>query len=572
MTFPKTKPNFHVQKRLPSLAFCLAIWLTMLFTTVSTVMADLDASQRKMLADAARFLDSAEANLKLARDGLGTKQSSASAKKLAMSRCQLAKQSVAEANALLANLPTRDPNVEKLASRAKALDDSILEMGRSLSPPSSTTPGQTPTQAIGSTVVRLDFRQRESLKNAQFHVSDLDGKAQALAELASQVKSAQDPISLDYRLLSRGMNTIADSKQKIQNATSHLSGLADQGEGVGQVRQQLKEAIEKIEAFEKIIAPAHQKLMSLLDPKNNAGFAADFQRLQQLGQMYANTQLLQSHHALAAELALQIPDAQKECDRILAQYSVQIDQQTPDGQRLAGASRHLQEKTAQFRTAAAAQKAVLPDQIDADLAQALALSESAVQEKKPAFFAEGGGILQRLAWAESKLILLQALDEASAKTRGSKIEETRRLLKDRQTSLRDQIIQTNRLTSDNYSGTDREELERLAIEAWRKEEPDAQVLMVAIPNQSWERETMWRWQNEWYYVDRSKIQVQLCIKESGTLATIRPIDLWKDHTNADVIKAFPMDSRTDQLPPQRFLRIDELSSRLGNSPKNECPK
>ena len=272
--------------------------------------------------------------------------------------------------------------------------------------------------------------------------------------------------------------------------------------------------------------------------------------------MYGSTDVFQSDRPRAAAAVAELPQAIKEHDRIVKDYALLVQQQTDMGKRLAGTSNHFKQKLAQFVESAKEQKQSLPSEIDADLKRANELAETAVKEQRAPYFT--GGIPQQMDFASDKLVLLQALDPEAAKIASEKIEQTKSDLKTKQQSLSEGIINSNQLPNDTYAGADRKKIEEMAIEAWKKEQPDAEVLAVRIPSQNWKRETMWRYQNSWYFIDRSKLQAQLIVKHNDKLAVIRPINLWIDHTSNDEYKAFPMDGIRDDLIPQRFMLVEKV--------------
>ncbi|MBC7783947.1 MAG: hypothetical protein H7144_08905 [Burkholderiales bacterium] len=539
--------------------------------------AELDAGQKALLADAVKHLTQGEANLKVAHDGAGPAPVAASKARLALSRMGSVKGSIANAAARLEKLPTDSAEVKTAQARLEALRQSVQSFEDSLmekpaapgaaaagsnkpdatTPPSPNAPPQPanpPAAPAGG--AKLDYRQVESLKNAQFHTSAVVGQATAVAEVAEKISKADDANQIDFRLMSQAIGSITDGRSKAKNAATHLANVPAAGAGVAEVADALAQANKSIDASEKIIAPAHAKLAALLDPKNNAAFDADLKRLQSLAAMYANPDLLQRDRAQAAGAVGEISQATKEHDRIVKQYALLLHQKTDQGVLLDRVSRNFSDKTAKFTAAADEQKKSLPAEIDADLAAAVKMADEAVAEKKPAFF--GGGISDRMNYAAEKIVLLQALDATSAKTASDKLATTRKLMTERQNSLREGIIAQNPLPPNRYQGADRPSLEQIAIDAWKKQQPDAQVLMVRIPSEAWKRDTRWRYQNEWYLIDQSTLQAQLLVKEDGKLAVIRPINLWKKHLENDTISAGPMDAKADELPPDRYLLLDKV--------------
>ena len=531
--------------------------------------AEMDASQKKWFGEATKYIEQGEANLKSAQDGVGAGQVTASKAKLALMRMGAVKTAYGNANIRIEKLPADDAGVVALAARSKALEEATTTFEQSLLNPDkpaapAAQPGDAPKAAGQGAAAKpaggakLNYKQEESLKNARFHSSDVAGKAQAIAGVAATISKATDPNTIDYRLMGQAMNTIVDARRKIENANTHLAAVPEDGAGVPEVAEQVKTSAASIDASEKVIAPAYEKLMGLLNPKNSPTLDIDLKRLQELGQMYGDATVLTSNYSRAGDMVTEISASAKEHDRIVSQYALMINQKTEIGEGFAGASRNFKAKMEEFIKVGMEQKSALPGSIDADLANASKLADEATSGQKPAFFSAGGGIEQNMDFAVGKLVLLKALDADAAKTASDKIDTTRKQMKERQNSLRDGIINANQLPNDNYKGADRAELEKLAIETWKKTQPDAEVLKIRIPSQNWDRESLWRYSNQsWRFVDYSKLQVQVILKFDGKLAINRPVNLWKDHTKNDQINADPFDTKDDEVPPQRYYLIEK---------------
>ena len=273
--------------------------------------------------------------------------------------------------------------------------------------------------------------------------------------------------------------------------------------------------------------------------------------------MYQGVDLLTRNCERAAALVSQAPAAEAEADRFAKAYAPLVQQKTPSGERVEKMRQFFQQNFAAFNAAAASRKKALPTEIDADLAKAGQMADTAVAEQKPAFF--HGGIPQVIGFAEDKLILLTALDPGSASAVKAKLAKTKEQLKARESSLKELIISVNELPPDRYAGKDKTNLKEVAIAAWKKSEPKAEVLAVRFPSEQWDREMLLRYENRaWHPIDRSKLQAQLLVKQDGKLAVIRPINLWTDHLNNDKVTASPMDDAKETLPPQRYLLIEKI--------------
>lgn len=550
--------------RLPSTAFTVATLLVF----VAGTRAELDATQKQYYDDAIKHIDRGEANFKVASDGASGNLTGARAR-LALTRLGAVKGSIATVNARLEKLPLDDEQVKALKARVDQLQKSVTDMETAITNPvAPANPGpaadpskpqvEQPPQAKppAEAGTKLDYKQEENLKNARFYARELTGKAAALAQVAETIAKADDPLLVPIGKLQAAINTLEDVHRKEKFADDQIALLPADGRGVPEVADQLKSNKQNVLASEKVIVPAYEKLVSALDPKNHPSLSEDLIRLRELSGMYANVDIFVSDRPRAAAAVIEIPQAAKEHDRIVKDYALLMQQQTDAGKQLSGTSAHFKEKLGAFVEIVNRQKQALPQEIESDLKRAGELSDQAVKEKKPLFFT--GGIPQQMDFAADKLVLLQAIDPDAGKIASERINQFKAELAKKQDALSEGIINTNALPNNAYDGPDRKQIETLAIEAWKKEQPDAQVLMVRIPSQNWKRETMWRFQNSWYFIDRSKLQAQLIVKHNDKLAVIRPINLWIDHTSNDERKAFPMDGIADDLIPQRFMLLEKV--------------
>lgn len=525
--------------------------LVFLLGGANALGADLSPGEQKMLGDAVSHLAKLEANLKLAQDtaGPGDGQPPASKARLAMTRLESARSSQAQVAARLEKLPADNAEVKAVQQRFDATVAAMTSLEARLTGKSAPTPAP----AAGA---KLDYRQEQALKDVQFFVRDLDGKAGALEALAQQVAKATDPNAVDYRDVTRAMNTITDARRKQQNALDRFASLPPDGRGVAETKKELDDVIARIDAAEKTFAPLNDQLTKLVDPSSYPNAKADFDRLREITSMYADTNKLAQDRPGAVAVLREMPAARAEYDRILADYKPLIGQQTELGRQFEGAGKYFVQKTTEFTAAADQQKQALPGEIDRDLEEIDKMVEVAVKEQRPAYFTEG--IPQRLGWVDDKAALLEVLDPAAGKTSLEKIAAMRSSLKEREGSFREAVITANVLPPDRYQGADRGDLSQLAIEAWKKVQPDAEVLAVRIPSEQWTRETLWRYENRtWRKIDRSKVQVQLAVKQDDRLAALRAINLWKDHLSGDKLSAFPLDDSPKESDPRFLLLIEK---------------
>ncbi len=525
--------------------------IAVVFCSAGTLLAaDLTRQQANTLAQIDLNLKRAETGIPLVEQALGTGATpTASQLRLAESRLGQPQSLVSQLQPLMAKLPADHPDVAPVKKRLDAAAAKIAELEAKLGG------GDEPAPANAG--VKLDYRQEGQLKDAAFNLREVDGRADAVAEVIKQVEAAKDPGAIDYRMVDGAMNTIADARARGANGAGRLATLPADGQGVQSTSDALKKSLARLDGYEKTLKPLHTKLMSAVNPGSYPTLEADAKRLSELAQMYASPDVLENRRASAAELVGQLPAAATEKARIMKTYAAIIQQETDQGKKIGSIGVHFDKQYEAFGTAAQKQKASLPAQIKSDMADVTKLADQAAAEQKPAFFV--GGIPQKMEGIEEKVALLSALDAAEGEAARKQVIALRADLKVRVDKLKQAIVDSNELPPDRYKGADRAQLEELAVGAWKKIQPDAKVLAIRIPSENWQREEIWRHQaGSWYKIDRSKVQVQLLVKKDDKVVVNRPIDLWKDHTQNEQINSFPMDTKESEIQPMNLILLSKV--------------
>jgi hypothetical protein len=561
-----------LRPRTPGLRrICLALALAVA-SPVSSLRA-LEAAESALLREAQSHLQKFETNLNLALQsaGPGAEAVPPSKARLAVVRLQSALDAMAQVKARLDRLPGQDAAVEPVLRqfatltaaaqglRARLTGGAAPSAAAPASPVSSatTTPVNRPAAAGAgaSATPRLDYRQQEELKNARFYLREVEGKVAALEQLVAQVKPVSDVTTLDFRLLQRGMNTVAEARQRAGLVGPRLANLPATADGVAEAGAELKTLLTRLDTAEQALQPLHARLAALVDPKSHPTLAADTARIRELAAMFSDPLLFQSHRPHAAARVRELASAQAEHKRVLEAYAALLRQTTAESTALTAASAHFGDRVGLFTAEMNTQRASLPGSIDADFQKIDRMVQEAVSNQKPAFFTDG--IPFELGLLEEKLDLLDALEPA--RTAANRMKAVQGLVKKQQVALREAIIAANELPRDEFQGGERDEIVKLATEAWRKLEPGATVIAVRIPSSAWRRDTRWRNQTgDWYKIDRSFVQAQVIVRHSDTLAVIRPVDLGKNHLEGDRITAAPMDALKDELMPHRFLLLKKV--------------
>jgi len=314
-----------------------------------------------------------------------------------------------------------------------------------------------------------------------------------------------------------------------------------------------------LDAAQAYFAPLSQQLNDLINPANYPNLATDLKRLTELSAMYYDAMKLQSDRPQAIAVLTQAAAAQEEAVRIAQVYMPLMVQQTEEGKRVEGAGNSFLSNLNAFQAVAEQERQNLPAQIRGDLAEANRIAQEATAEQKPLLFT--GGVPQHMGFANDKLALYKVLDPRQAPALEKEVSAMESSLANSEQSLAQLIIQQNPLPADRYTGPDRAEVVEVATDAWTHQQKNFKVLASRIPSENWSRETLWQYSNgTWYYVDRSKLQVQLIVADErdDKQAVILPINIWKDHQKGDSMIGTPLFSGDEKLQPSSYMLRDKV--------------
>ncbi len=527
------------------------------------------------LATVSAHLKRAESNLQLVDSSIGHLKSppKGSAAKLAQMRLGQAFGDLEPAGKILSALsgqgvPEAKTRYDAAVVRYERLGE-ILTGKPQPSPEPTPEPDPKPAEdpAAGGeappakpATVRLGYPHADNLKNALFTVRRVEGDAGGLATLRQELSAVTDQLAVPHGRVFQAVATIAETRRQAGFAQDGLAKVPANGEGVAEAKERLAAARATVDSADAYFRPLHEQLAALIDPARYPEFHADLKRLTELARPYSNPAYsLREARTEAAEALAQGEAAKAECIRVARVYERLMQQQTDQGKRIEVAGNNFLSSYQGFLAAAAEAQANLPGEIRKDLAEADRMASDAVTNQKPLWFA--GGIPQQMGFVDDKFALYAALDPAGAAALASEVDALKASLSERADSLRELIIRENPLPADLYAGADRESVVAKALEIWKAQEADAQVLAVRIPSEAWSRETKWSYSNgTWYFIDKSKLQVRLIVADANDaeLAIDRPINIRMDHQQGDTLSGFPMRSADEVLEPSEYV----LRSRL----------
>ncbi|MEM1072675.1 MAG: hypothetical protein AAGH71_07635 [Planctomycetota bacterium] len=500
------------------------------------------------------LLRRAEANLQSVASSLSgrTTPPRGSAGKLLANRLQQALDDLTPAKSLLETIPSSAPGRDEAAARYSAAAEEYNRL-RAIMTGSDAPP---PPSDEG---VKLNYQQEELLKNARFHLREVEGNAEHLTAQTERLRVVEDQLAIDHREVIALRSVIDNARRKTGFARDTLGQLPADGQGVADISQRVVNADAKVSVAADYLNPLHAALQDLINPANYPQFEPDRKRLRDLAIMFGDTMLLQTNRPLAAETLAQAEASKAECLRIAQAYFRLIQQQTDQGKAIEGIGNGFLRNHAEFLAAAEAMRSTLPDEIRSDLATARQQGADAVAQQKPLWFT--GGIPQVLGYAEDRLVLLAAIDPDAALQLDRELAQTRTDLKTQADSLRELIIRENRMPGDGFQGPDRDEAIEIARSAWNVQQQEYEVLAVRIPAEQWRRETKWTFSNgTWYFSDKSRLQVRLFVAdhENPELAIDRVITVWKDHQAGDSMYGIPLRSFDETLEPSAYLLRDNV--------------
>jgi hypothetical protein len=501
------------------------------------------------IARANGLLQRAETNLQSVAENLKGRTSppGGAAGKLLANRLQQALGDLTPAKELIEKVPAGSEGRDEAAARYEAAAAEYNRLNGIM------TGGAAPTtpQPAGTP---LNYQQKEVLSGAEFHLREVEGNAQHLGDKVTALRAVDDPLSISHREIAGLLSVVENARRKAGFARESLSKLPADGEGVVAVSERLTAAETKIGESEGFLTALNGRLQDLINPANYPEFEGDLKRLRELSVMFANPQILQSDRVLAAETFAQGEAAQAESRRIAGRYARLVQQDTEQGRAVAGAGASFGERHAAFMAEAGAMKAILPDEIRADLQTARTQGDEAVAGQKPAWFT--GGIPQTMGYAAERVTLLTAMDSEAGAAMRAALHETETHLKKQADSLRELIIRENPLPADRFMGAERDKAVETAVSGWKVQQAEFDLLAVRIPAEAWVRETKWTYSNgTWYFSDRSKLQVRLIIADpsNAELAIDRVVNVWKDHQKGDTMIGVPLWGIEDELQPSHFL-------------------
>lgn len=390
---------------------------------------------------------------------------------------------------------------------------------------------------------RLNYQQEKLLKDA---VSYLDEAENYITQLEGRIKDLKvGDSSVPIENIKSYLNYSKTSAERLEYAKNRFDQLPADNADVKPELARLAPLTESLAKVDTKLKELEAGLMKIVQQGEGAGFQADFDRLREITQMYADPQLIQRRPDAAIEVIKQMGAVKAERQRIAEKYADLLKQNTNHSEQMQGTLRYFDDTFGQFERATQAYAASAPAEIDANIAQAVQMGKMATENQTPAFFGPQGGVTEQLNYAQKRLDVFSAIapDSAPVKQSADKLAAARTEVDQMQAALLEQIVQNNQPPAENYTGSDKGELIEIVKTKWAESGVTAEVLKVGINSDNWQRDVYWTWDgtDTWNKTDKSRIQGFVIVKFNDTLAATYHINLVKDHLSSDRTDAYFFD-------------------------------
>ncbi|MEZ6190327.1 MAG: hypothetical protein R3C45_03450 [Phycisphaerales bacterium] len=361
-------------------AACLA------FVCVLSVCADrvyaLDDQQTAVLGQVQNALKNAEADLDAARGSAGTAANPATGSrvKLTAMRLDSAQQRLDQAAELIAKLPAEDGAVVAEKARYDAAEAGIAEVRAIINPPAAPEPApqepsekeeaETPEEPAPAAPAesedapseqpapkpaappvaappRLDYKQEELLKNANWYLRETNSYADKAAAVVAQLDGGDSkPVHRDVVM---ALENIETGKKKHALAVDYVNQLPGDHPKVKEAADAVNQAGDRLGALASRLGAADAELGKLAGIGNYPDYDKDVELLGDFCRRYYDfNQAVQQPEQLAQVIA---EDGQvlAEIQRIAKTYLPLVEQKTAEGERIERQFNYFQENAAHSR-------------------------------------------------------------------------------------------------------------------------------------------------------------------------------------------------------------------------------
>lgn len=404
--------------------------------------------------------------------------------------------------------------------------------------------------------------QRANLRTARNATIDAKSHVDRLEYFSAQIKAQGSQTST--KIIQDFNASVKQVEESFLKAKEAAAALPQDNEDVKAILTEMGDVARRYQAAVKqandTMNAANQ---AVADAGGVEAIQKDVERLSEIaGQFSQYVALLPNSPEEALVILQDFRPAVQEVQGFETKYAEFLKQQNADTaaiqQKLADAKRMLQ------RVVTASQENLQPllDSASRNLDTTEEMIQTGVEERRPMYFAENGGVKQHLDNAKHSIKLAHAISAEAATAAGQRYDQVEQQAKAAGQTLKADIIAANKGPTKGYVGSDTDDLKQQAAAAWREANPSDEVVDVVITTPQWNRETKWTWwRDAFYYTDRSTLQASVIIKGKGEDGSDElhffPVDITKDHENNDALKFSPWTKESLEEMPVRWRMLPE---------------
>ena len=418
------------------------------------------------------------------------------------------------------------------------------------------------TLSLPATAAPLTGAQRAALRTSRNAVIEVESQITRMEYYLAEWKGLGSQVG-DKRV--NDFNTASNAALAAYNkAVAELEKLPADDEEANKLREKINELAPK---FNEYNAAAKAQLEGAQAAVEAAGgqeaIGKDVERISDIASQFGPFEALIPGNAKeAAELLKDWRPAVKEVQDFEAKYADFLKQNNADTAGIANSLDTAKRRLAEVPTDA---QAALPQILEAakgDLKFARELMQQGLQERKPMFFAEDGGVRSQLDNGKNRIWLAHLIDPEQAAPLVAEAKQLEAEVVESGQKLETEIIAANKGPKDLYRGDDADTLKEQAKEAWLAEHADDEIVEVRIPSDEWDRESKWTyWRDGFYWSDASSVQASIILKAKGRDGSEElhywPVNITKDHTKNDSVSFSPWVKEPLEKMPVQFRMLPE---------------
>ena len=398
-----------------------------------------------------------------------------------------------------------------------------------------------------ATSIDLDSAQEKALKDAEYHLKEVEKKLPKLVKLAESIE--EGTTSLTPTELHKTTNDVTFLAQKMGTVKGYLESLPADDAAVKKTTTRAETAMKSILEVATVIGNGGGQPGQI----DEQSIRTDSDAFGKLTTRIAYSDVIRNDPARAAEIVEELPKMKAYRDSMEAKYGSMFGDSRVS--RIEATVRQFDSCLPRFQKDAENAVPQILTEIQRHLDDSARIVDIAIERKRVASFTDGS-IEGSLVRAEDSLALLEAIvgKTGDAKAAAKKVKAQRKKVLQAGVTLETDIIASNAAPSDLYSGADKQSILERVSAAWSKAHKGSKVLGMRIPMRKWERWTGIRWAHDHYQlIDESSLQVAIVVDAGKGQAHIYYAHLKMDHQAGDDI-SIKLDDRGDVPAYRKLLR------------------